>query len=119
MNAVAPLTDHYVGAFSASRAQLPGGQLDWLASIRDKGIAAFAERGFPTPRDERWKYTNVWQLTRHQFVTAPQGGKAALSGGLNQAWLQQLETHRLTFVCLLYTSPNPRDGLLSRMPSSA
>ena len=27
--------------------------------------------------------------------------------------------HRLSTVCLLYTSPSPRDGLLSRMPSSA
>ena len=25
----------------------------------------------------------------------------------------------LTKICLLYTSPSPRDGLLSRMPSSA
>ena len=25
----------------------------------------------------------------------------------------------LTYGCLLYTSPSPRDGLLSRMPSSA
>ena len=25
----------------------------------------------------------------------------------------------LVFLCLLYTSPSPRDGLLSRMPSSA
>ena len=25
----------------------------------------------------------------------------------------------LTYACLLYTSPSPRDGLLSRMPSSA
>ena len=25
----------------------------------------------------------------------------------------------LIFICLLYTSPSPRDGLLSRMPSSA
>ena len=25
----------------------------------------------------------------------------------------------LTEICLLYTSPSPRDGLLSRMPSSA
>ena len=24
-----------------------------------------------------------------------------------------------SFICLLYTSPSPRDGLLSRMPSSA
>ena len=23
------------------------------------------------------------------------------------------------YICLLYTSPSPRDGLLSRMPSSA
>ena len=26
---------------------------------------------------------------------------------------------RLSHACLLYTSPSPRDGLLSRMPSSA
>ena len=25
----------------------------------------------------------------------------------------------IIFLCLLYTSPSPRDGLLSRMPSSA
>ena len=30
-----------------------------------------------------------------------------------------LPTLRLIRVCLLYTSPSPRDGLLSRMPSSA
>ena len=29
------------------------------------------------------------------------------------------ETRELTRICLLYTSPSPRDGLLSRMPSSA
>ena len=27
--------------------------------------------------------------------------------------------HSLFWTCLLYTSPSPRDGLLSRMPSSA
>ena len=29
------------------------------------------------------------------------------------------EIHALLKGCLLYTSPSPRDGLLSRMPSSA
>ena len=32
--------------------------------------------------------------------------------------LQQSSLNRMG-VCLLYTSPSPRDGLLSRMPSSA
>ena len=27
--------------------------------------------------------------------------------------------HKTTFTCLLYTSPSPRDGFTSRMPSSA
>ena len=27
--------------------------------------------------------------------------------------------HNQRIICLLYTSPSPRDGLLSRMPSSA
>ena len=32
---------------------------------------------------------------------------------------QEIELEALNKICLLYTSPSPRDGLLSRMPSSA
>ena len=32
---------------------------------------------------------------------------------------EQGKFHALRNSCLLYTSPSPRDGLLSRMPSSA
>ena len=31
----------------------------------------------------------------------------------------QLNSSSISNICLLYTSPSPRDGLLSRMPSSA
>ena len=41
-------------------------------------------------------------------------GKAYQLGGTTV----QLETARF-YVCLLYTSPSPRDATLSRMPSSA
>ena len=39
-------------------------------------------------------------------------------------WHEHLYTHQdseclINIACLLYTSPSPRDGLLSRMPSSA
>ena len=33
--------------------------------------------------------------------------------------IHALTDHRRLLPCLLYTSPSPRDGLLSRMPSSA
>src|SRR5665647_3331428 len=36
-------------------------------------------------------------------------------------WVLRLSSHasHQPYPCLLYTSPSPRDGLLSRMPSSA
>ena len=40
------------------------------------------------------------------------GGTSATSGG--GVWIPNNR-----YACLLYTSPSPRDGLLSRMPSSA
>ena len=44
-------------------------------------------------------------------------------GHIREAWpitLRMLRSHpRDLLCCLLYTSPSPRDGLLSRMPSSA
>ena len=46
----------------------------------------------------------------------------SLAGIRNKREFQAIETERFIkrfHVCLLYTSPSPRDGLLSRMPSSA
>ena len=41
------------------------------------------------------------------------------SGGDSEAYGQQALWKAIYKACLLYTSPSPRDGLLSRMPSSA
>ena len=46
-------------------------------------------------------------------IRAPQGTVGGVSGFQVQFGHKQVNT------CLLYTSPSPRDGLLSRMPSSA
>ena len=39
--------------------------------------------------------------------------------GLKNLDLAEKVTSPKNYICLLYTSPSPRDGLLSRMPSSA
>ena len=41
------------------------------------------------------------------------------AGGITRLLDMGVEDYLLTSTCLLYTSPSPRDGLLSRMPSSA
>ena len=52
----------------------------------------------------------------HSLITAPTGSGKTLTAflwSLNRFATGEWQT------CLLYTSPSPRDGLLSRMPSSA
>ena len=51
-------------------------------------------------------------------VTAEEAKEAARTCALNALAAVDAEVG-LDNVCLLYTSPSPRDGLLSRMPSSA
>ena len=42
-----------------------------------------------------------------------------LKGLRNEAVIKIVQASEVSENCLLYTSPSPRDGLLSRMPSSA
>jgi Fe-S cluster assembly protein SufD len=39
----------------------------WITSLRRAGIARFSEAGFPTLRDEDWRFTNVAPITRLPF----------------------------------------------------
>ena len=52
-------------------------------------------------------------------IFSPIWKTGAFGLGVLTAILGKKATHACTEACLLYTSPSPRDGLLSRMPSSA
>src|SRR5665647_3384339 len=49
------------------------------------------------------------QILRGSVVTVEVESAHAVDLNINETW---------AYPCLLYTSPSPRDGLLSRMPSS-
>ena len=63
-----------------------------------------------------------WPLRHILFIVREgEAGNAALPDEAALSWVEKLTAPAWTKVtlCLLYTSPSPRDGLLSRMPSSA
>ena len=62
-------------------------------------------RGFNYLPRTAVNWTEMWQRETFDLPTIQQELAWAKSVGYN--------------TCLLYTSPSPRDGLLSRMPSSA
>ena len=43
----------------------------WLQDLRDRGASRFAALGFPTVRDEEWRFTNVAPIAATEFRTAP------------------------------------------------
>jgi len=45
-----------------------------LDLLRREAFANFSERGFPTMREEDWKYTNLAPLAKTRFRLAPLGG---------------------------------------------
>ena len=63
----------------------------------------------------------VWSdNTRFKIVAAGRRtGKSRLAAWMLIVNALQADRGHVFYVCLLYTSPSPRDGLLSRMPSSA
>jgi Fe-S cluster assembly protein SufD len=40
----------------------------WLGDLRDRAQARFVEHGFPTARDEDWRYTNISTVERQPFL---------------------------------------------------
>ena len=84
-----------------------GWQLQKAEDVRDP--VTYACRDFATPVDALRQYCDQNQLKVDRVVLAV---AAEISG----AEVNITNNH---WICLLYTSPSPRDGLLSRMPSSA
>jgi Fe-S cluster assembly protein SufD len=50
--------------------QRPQGAPRWLQDVRDKAAARFAALGFPTVRDEDWRFTNVSAIASTDFRPA-------------------------------------------------
>src|SRR6266516_1631251 len=71
MTAVQEKQDSYFANFAALQKKLAGRDPAWLAEIRKAAIERFAELGFPTTKNEEWKYTSVAPIIRTAFEPAP------------------------------------------------
>jgi len=86
--------DYYLAEYAR---QAPQSELPWLHEHRRAALEEFGRRGFPTLRQEDWKYTDVRPITTRQFVVPQQPGQ------IDAAWLEaarfaDLDCHELVFV---------------------
>ena len=72
MAQVAERHESYAADFEAFRGT-PAFGPEWLRTARSAAFARFLERGFPTTRDEEWKFTNVAPIAAMDFRRVSDG----------------------------------------------
>ncbi len=73
------MTDFYAEAFGLLKSQFKNKIPSWLASRRGEGMERFLASGFPSTREEEWKYTNLRPLSQESFVLSGEGDAKNLS----------------------------------------
>ncbi len=68
-----------------------------LRELRQAAMASFDLHGFPTTRDEDWKYTDVRPIERGAFMPAPLNSTGALPP-IESLQIDEPGSHRLVFV---------------------
>src|SRR5262245_3089863 len=58
--------ERFVSEFAARQAR--GTAPAWLRALRTRGIEAFAAQGYPTTRDEEWRFTPIGPIAETAFV---------------------------------------------------
>jgi len=80
-------------------------QPSWVFPLRKAGIARFAELGFPTLKDEDWRFTNVAPIAKLPFLpafSASQNGWSA--DDIRKFTFGNLTANRLVFIDGHYVS---------------
>ena len=61
-------TGHMLGLFEAFVSNGASSAPAWLGRRRKEAIQQFAELGFPTTKQEKWRFTSVRPITEHAFT---------------------------------------------------
>jgi Fe-S cluster assembly protein SufD len=88
----------YADQFAEIEAGLPGRGLAWLEAHRQRALARFAEAGFPSPKVEAFKYTNLSPLTKTIYRPAAPTTNGIARGDLAGLVLSGTPSHLLVFV---------------------
>jgi Fe-S cluster assembly protein SufD len=121
MATVVTAKDRYLAAFETREREGALGGPSWLTSRRRSAMARFAEAGFPTTRDEDWRYTSLAPLTAMSFGSAGGLARELPAGTRPPVALGGSGGPRLVFVNGRYSSghsspsPLPGGGRLSSL----
>lgn len=115
------LQDKLISSFVAFEQGLKG-EHDSLHTIRLEGLKTFEDKGFPTKKEEAWKYTSLNSILKNDFCVVPKNEVAVEYKDVKQYFLSDSDTYKLVFINGVFSShlsSTTHDGLDVCLMSSA
>ncbi len=93
-----------------------------LHDIRTNAIKKFEEKGFPTKKEEAWKYTSLNAVLKNDFSVFPKQDNALNHADVKKYFLHEIDTYKVVFIDGVFSSflsSTTHDGLDVCLMSSA
>ncbi len=87
----------YRAAFRSLQENQQESAVSWLKHLRENAIVRFEELGFPSVKDEEWKYTNVAPIARTGFQPLASAGELP-ARDLENLFIPEAKESQLVFV---------------------
>jgi Fe-S cluster assembly protein SufD len=93
-----------------------------IHDIRSEAIKNFETKGFPTKKEEAWKYTSLNSLQKIDFSIFPKEENALEYNQVKKYFLHEIDTYKIVFIDGIYSSylsETTHDGVDVCLMSSA
>ena len=85
-----------------------------IHDIRSEAIKTFETEGFPTKKDEAWKYTSLNSVLKHDYSVFPKQENALEYNDIKKYFIHDIDTYKIVFIDGKYSShlsETTHDGL--------
>lgn len=93
-----------------------------MHDLRAKAIKVFEEKGFPSKKEEAWKYTSLNKLLKEDYSFSPKNDQSIDFKDVKKYFLHNIDTYKVVFidgVFSSYLSETTHDGIDVCLMSSA
>jgi len=104
----------YAAEYQTIAPVLPGQALPWLQALRAEALMAFSAHGFPSPREEEWRYTNVSGIEKKLFSPS----LSLSAGDLDSEWLESYQLEDTWSVVLVNGHFSAELSVLEGLPEA-
>ena len=75
-----------------------------LHDVRTEAFKNFEEKGFPTKKDEAWKYTSLNAILKNDFSVFPKNENTVQYSDVKKYYLHEVDTYKVVFVDGVFSS---------------